>query len=113
MKVRIRPDLIEQEGDDICIVATAKFWLTPQDIESAEFLGSDETTGEVVLVLPNDWMGDEIPVVRVDSIDVEFIEEDNLPCHEPYDVYDCYNAGHESGCVEYLCSCGKVMHNGH
>ena len=63
------------EGDDICIVATAKFWLTPQDIENSEFLGSDETTGEVVLVLPNDWMGDEIPVVRVDSIDVEFIEE--------------------------------------
>ena len=75
MKVRIRPDLIEQEGEDICIVATAKFWLTPQDIESAEFLGSDGTTGEVVLELPGDWLGDEIPIVRVDSIDVELIEE--------------------------------------
>jgi hypothetical protein len=66
---------IEREGDDIQIVATAKFWLTPQDIENSEFLGSDETTGEVVLELPNDWLGDEIPIVRVDSIDVEFIEE--------------------------------------
>ena len=75
MKVRIRPDLLEQEGDDLCIVATAKFWLTPQDVESAEFLGSDGTTGEIVLELPGDWLGDEIPIVRVDSIDVEFIEE--------------------------------------
>jgi len=75
MKVRIRPDLLEQEGDDLCIVATAKFWLTPQDVESAEFLGSDGTTGEIILELSGDWLGDEIPIVRVDSIDVEFIEE--------------------------------------
>jgi len=75
MKVRIRPDLLEREGDDLCIVATAKFWLTPQEVESAEFLGSDGTTGEIVLELPSDWLGGEIPIVRVDSIDVEFIEE--------------------------------------
>ena len=75
MKVRIRPDLLEQEGGGLCIVATAKFWLTPKDVESAEFLGSDGTTGEIFLELPGDWLGDESPIVRVDSIDVEFIEE--------------------------------------
>ena len=75
MQVRIRPELIEQHGDDLCVMATAKFWLTPQDIANSEFLGSNDVTGETVLVLPNDWMGDEIPVVRVDSIDLEFVEE--------------------------------------
>ena len=77
MQVCIRPDLLEQEGDDLCILATAKFWLTPKDIENAEFLGSDGTTGEVILALPSDWLEDEMPIVRVDSIDVEFLEEDN------------------------------------
>ena len=72
IKVRMRQDLLDKGYD---VIATAKFYLTQYDIESATFLGSDDVTGEVVLELPGDWLQDESPIVRVDSIDLEFIEE--------------------------------------
>ena len=72
IKVRMRQDLLDKGYD---VIATATFYLTQHDIESATFLGSDGVTGEVVLELPGDWLEDESPIVRVDSIDLEFMEE--------------------------------------
>jgi len=67
MRVNVRPDLV---SEGLSVIGNGRFFATPEEIASARYLGSDDVTGEVILEVTIK------KIVRVDSIDLDFVEED-------------------------------------
>jgi|APCry1669192522_1035417.scaffolds.fasta_scaffold254226_1 hypothetical protein len=72
MKVKMRQDLID-DGVQIGGFVAQHVWLTPEEISEASVISQDDVTGQVTLFIIRPY--DTKLVVKVDSIDLEFVNE--------------------------------------
>ena len=67
MKVIVRPDLV---SEGLSVIGNGRYFATPAQVADARYVSSDDVTGEVTLEICVKQL------IKVDSIDLDFIEED-------------------------------------